>query len=294
MSLFDEYVHPVMSYGAEVWGPQLVTVALSGKASDACERVQLAFMRSLLGVRDTSPTLTVLAECGRMPLAVLWATQTARFVLRLVALDEARIVKQAFRDSMALAAQGDGAGRGRRCWAAEVGDLLSLLGQSEALLHGEMPGELEVEEVRDAAARRPCQRYALDTCGPMVRRYQEEVLGGQVDEVTYAVPAPYLEEVPLRRCRVDLARVRTGCSRLPEDQGRTRGLSRAERPCPCGAGLGSAEHCLLECPLTAVVRGQFASLFPCQQTLAELLGGEEQRRVAQYVEACLALDAWAA
>ena len=294
MSLFDEYVRPVMSYGAEVWGPQLVTAALSGKASDACERVQLAFLRTMLGVRDTSPTLTVLAECGRLPLAVQWATQTARFVLRLVELDDGRIIKQAFKDSMALAAQGGDAGRGRRCWAAEVGDLLSLLGMSEALLHGEMPGELDVEEVRDAAARMHCQRYAPDACGPMVRRYQEEVLGGSVDEVTYAVPAPYLEDVPLRCRRVDLARVRTGCSRLPEDRGRTSGLSRDERPCPCGAGLGSAEHCLLECPLTAAAREQFASLFPRQLTLAEFLGGEEQRRVAQFVEACLALDAWAA
>ena len=75
MSLFDVFVRPVMSYGVEVWGPQLVVAALSGRAPDACEKVHLAFLRRLLGVRDTCCALTVQAETGRLPIAVTWAQQ---------------------------------------------------------------------------------------------------------------------------------------------------------------------------------------------------------------------------
>ena len=257
------------------------------------ERVQLSFLRSLLGVRDTCPTLTVLAETGRLPQAAQWAVQTARFVNCLTDLDDSRVAKQAFMDSLALAGEGGDAGRGRRCWAAEVGEMLATLGVDTAMLRGLPPRELVAAEVRDAAARMHYRRYAPEACGPMVRRYQETVRGEPVSEATYNT-AQFLREVHERGQRVSPARVRTGCSCLPEDKGRTRGLSREERPCPCGAGLGSAEHCLLQCPLTAAVRQQFASLFTPQQTLAGLLGGQEQRRVAQYVEACLALDAWAA
>ena len=289
MALFDEHVRPVMAYGVEIWGPQLMTAALSGRRADACERVQLAFLRALLGVQDTCPTLTVLAETGRLPLAIQWVVQTTRFARRLVGLDDSRVVKQAFRDSLALAAQGGNAGRGRRCWAAEVGELLSLLGQGDALLRGEMPGE-----VRESAIQLHCNQYRPEACGPMVQRYQEEMRGGAVGDSTCRIPASYLKAVPERCSRVPLDRVRTGGSCLPEDRGRILRRAREERPCPCGSPLGSARHCLLECPLTAELREQFASLFPHQQTLAEFLSGEEQRRVAQYVEACLALDCWAA
>ena len=118
MSLFDIFVRPVMSYGVEVWGPQLVVAALAGRAPDTCEKVHLDFLRRLLGVRDTCCALTVQAETGRLPIVVGWAQQVARFVNRLTVLDDSRVAKQAMLDSVALAATGGAAGSGRQCWAA--------------------------------------------------------------------------------------------------------------------------------------------------------------------------------
>ena len=285
MELFDTYVRPVMSYGAEVWAPQLVLQALRGgsKGADACERVHLQFLRSLLGVRDTSPTLLVLSETGRLPLAVQWAGQTARFISKLVEHDESRVAKQAFLDSVELAASGAAAGRGRQCWAAEVGQILDLLGGPK-LCPDQLPNSIDAEQIAQAAADIHYARYHGGSA--MVTRYQAQILGAPVAEDTYG-PASYLGTVPRRRRRV-LARARTGCSDwLAEDTGRTQGLDRAQRGCPhCGAQLQSLQHALMECPRYAALRSEYSDLFLPVTSLAELLGGPDQLRLSSFVERC--------
>lgn len=289
MQLFDVFVQPVMSFGAEVWGPQLVVAALSGKDVGACERIHLSFLRKLLGVSDTCSGLTVLAETGRMPLAVSWAQQTARFLNRLIALDDSRVAKQALMDSAALAAVGGGAGGGRQCWAAEVGVMCGLLGQPSSLISGVLPDTLDIDAVQARAVDLHVQRYRGDAVPPAVARYCGKVLGGAVQAASYT-PASYIAEVPHRGGRATLARLRLGCSFTPEDVGRTQGLSRTERPCPhCAAALGSAGHVILHCPHYSTLRGQFPHLFGEGQSLPHFFGHEDQVAVARFAELCYQL-----
>ena len=58
LRLFDTMVSTVLSYGVEVWGPQLIAAGRECAAT----RLQLSFLRHLLGVRMSTPTLVVLAE----------------------------------------------------------------------------------------------------------------------------------------------------------------------------------------------------------------------------------------
>ena len=48
----------VLSYGVEVWGPQLIAAGRECAAT----RVHLSFLHHLLGVRQSTPSLVVLAE----------------------------------------------------------------------------------------------------------------------------------------------------------------------------------------------------------------------------------------
>lgn len=284
MQLFDEYVRPVMSYGAEVWGPQLVTRALSSGQADACERVHLDFLRQLLGVRDTSPTLAVLAETGRFPIAVQWAVQTSRFVNRLVQLDDSRVAKQALVDNVALVASGQSVGRGRQAWAAEVADMFGVVGGPLSFRWGGLPGQVDIDGVAESAASRHFARYTHASV--MVQRYQEQVLGAAVEEESYG-PASYLH-LPVRRQRRAVARVRLGCSSwLAEDVGRTQRVARGERSCPhCGAQLQSAQHAFFECPFYEEWREEHSDLFTPDMTLAEFYQHGDQQRVARFVEGC--------
>ena len=284
LELFDEYVRPVMSYGAEVWGPQLVARALGGGKADACERVHLSFLRQLLGVRDTTSTLAVLAETGRFPSAVQWATQITRFVHRLVELDDSRVAKQALLDNVALAACGLSVGRGRQAWAVEVSDVFDLVGGPSCFRWGSLPGKVDVDGVAEIAAHTHFARYPHASV--MVQRYQEQVLGAAVTEESYGL-ADYLR-VRDRQRRRAVARVRLGCSTwLAEDVGRTQRVARGERSCPhCGAQLQSAQHALIECPFFDGWREENADLFTPGMTLAQFFGQGDPAGVARFVEGC--------
>ena len=73
--MLDTMVLTVLSYGVEIWGPQIIAAGRECAAT----RVHLSFLRHLLGVRQSTPTLVLLAETAQRPLAARWAKQVARF-----------------------------------------------------------------------------------------------------------------------------------------------------------------------------------------------------------------------
>ena len=70
VQLFDIFVKPVLSYGCEVWG-----VDLLGQHDSAPERVHRWFCRRLLGLPQGASSAVALAELGRWPLYVHWVQQ---------------------------------------------------------------------------------------------------------------------------------------------------------------------------------------------------------------------------
>ncbi len=58
--LFDALLKAVLSYGCELWVDEPATKSL--------EAIHKSFLKSLLGVNDTTPSRIVLAEFGRFPL----------------------------------------------------------------------------------------------------------------------------------------------------------------------------------------------------------------------------------
>ena len=77
--LFDSLVLPILSYASEVW-------AVDEKIGDAAELLHRQFLKHLLGVRDSTANVIVLAELGRFllvkrkenptPLGVITGTRT--------------------------------------------------------------------------------------------------------------------------------------------------------------------------------------------------------------------------
>ena len=91
----------MLLYGAEVWAPQLIA------AGNACmaTRVHPDFLRSLLGVRRSTPELVVLAEAAQL---VRWRTRLARIWISIIAAAEGTLLRCALADNCA------GGGDGRR------------------------------------------------------------------------------------------------------------------------------------------------------------------------------------
>ena len=278
---FKSYVLPTLSYGAEIWAPQLI---LQGRT--ACERVQLEYLRGLLGVRDSTPALIVLAETGQLPLPAYWTLQVARFVSNLQAMGGERVARLAMLDSVALAADTDtGLPLARQPWAAQVSRVLAAAGAPCDLTADE---GVAIPELAEALLERHVASYTHASV--KVQRYIEDVWGGSISAEAYT-PASFLCDVPERRRRVRLAQWRTGSHWMAEETGRWQRLDRTQRPCPhCQAPLEDVRHAVYDCPLYAGLREEYAELFHSPghslPSLAAFLGQARQGRLARFADRC--------
>ena len=106
--LFDTLVRPILCYCCEIW------YVLGGKAAlDDLERIEIGFLKVLLGVQVHTKTLHVLAEFGRYPLHVTWQLQAAHYLGRL---EQMWILKQASDADCRLPE--------KVSWHAKLGELL--------------------------------------------------------------------------------------------------------------------------------------------------------------------------
>ena len=276
-----KFVLPTLSYGAEIWAPQLI---LQGRT--ACERVQLEYLRGLLGVRDSTPALTVLAETGQLPLPAYWTLQVARFVSNLQAMGGERVARLAMLDSVALAADTDtGLPLARQPWAAQVSRVLAAAGAPCDLTAAE---GVAIPELAEALLERHVASYTHASV--KVQRYIEDVWGGSISAEAYT-PASFLCDVPERRRRVRLAQWRTGSHWMAEETGRWQRLDRTQRPCPhCQAPLEDVRHAVYDCDLYAGLREEYAELFHSPghalPSLAAFLGQARQGRLARFADRC--------
>lgn len=89
--LFDTLVRPILCYCCEVW-----SVLGNDTALAELERVQVGFLKFLLGVQMHTKTTHIMAEFGRYPLKLMWQSQSARYLQHLEDLPPDRVLKQAF------------------------------------------------------------------------------------------------------------------------------------------------------------------------------------------------------
>ena len=74
ISLFDSMVTPILLYGSDVWGIY--------EYKDV-DRLQIKFLKHILGVRQQTPNAAVLGEVGCLPLSVLAKIKSFKFWTRL-------------------------------------------------------------------------------------------------------------------------------------------------------------------------------------------------------------------
>ena len=61
LELFEKCVHPILLYGCEIWACEKM---------DVISKIQLRFLKLILGVKVTTPTCMVLGEVGRYPIEI--------------------------------------------------------------------------------------------------------------------------------------------------------------------------------------------------------------------------------
>ena len=258
LRLFDTMVLPALSYGAEIWAPQLIAAGNRCAAT----RIHHAFLRQLLGVRQSTPALVLLAETRQRPLAARWAAPLARFWNSVLDGEEDSLARRALADSCALAEGAQAAQLACKPWAGQVAAALGTLGAAVSL---EQPEPVSVPDLIQAGTDAFHTQLAAAQ-GTRARQYVASTGVGAGDGSSGTRLPSYLLHIPQRSRRRALAQLRTGSHWLAEERGRWQQQQRGERLCLHCAAAGeqhteTAEHAILHCPQSAALRARYASLF---------------------------------
>ena len=278
MRLFDTMVSPVLSYGSEVWAPHMML-----QKTNPCDKVQLGFLRRLVGVRQSTSSLIVYAETGQLPLSVQWGVRLARFWNCLVQAPSGSLVNQAFMASAELARAHSDRG-GHAAWAGRVAEVMD---QNGITLDLQSPQPIPVRHAKQQFLLHFVQQFS-NIEGTKNRTYVNDVRGGIC--IDSHCPAPYLVCIRQRSRRQALAQLRTGSHWLAEETGRWHRVAQQQRSCTyCDTGtVESTKHVIFECSHYASVRSDFTQLFTGlpSQNLISFFGQQDQRAVAAFCKAC--------
>ena len=198
--LFKSLVMPVILYGVQVWGP---TTAHS--TWRMVEAIQKLFLEMELGVKTQTPYALLLAETGILPLEVEALYLTLQYVIRVEALDDSRLPKQAFHTSRASGWYAD------VCRWAQTWDL----SEQEWHIHPKkLRPLLQGKAIRKLwNAPSPRLQYYMRDVNPMVSYEEQEYLRAPIS-------------MALRQM---IARYRLSSHHLEVEEGRWKGIRRQDR-----------------------------------------------------------------
>ena len=74
LRLYDALITPIMSYGCEIWG---------FKEDRDLKKVEIKFLKSILHLPDSTPTMAVRGELGQLPIFLLWKERILKYWNRL-------------------------------------------------------------------------------------------------------------------------------------------------------------------------------------------------------------------
>jgi hypothetical protein len=295
LRLFDVLVAPILSYGCEVWG-----VDLLNRTDSASERVHRWFCRRLLRLPRHVSSAVALAELGRWPLHVHWAQQTARFWNRLLSMDADCPLQWAFQDNLAL--MRDGLDAGSPCWCRKWFTYLQstpthsgFLPWLTALDDAAVVSRAKAAYVATAATGNQHSQEAGEPAATKFSHYLEHVRGKQ--QLEQMAPHLAAAAVPNSQHRCSLTRLRTSCHALRIETDRhlpaAARPARQQRTCRLCASqqVEDEAHMIFHCPLYSHLRFEFADLFtPASCTsLATFLSQQNQSRIAAFIHACFVL-----
>ena len=86
--MFDTCVLPILDYACEIWS--------QGKEHVSIERIQLKFIKMLLGVKSSTANYAIYAETGRFPIFLKQTIKTVKYFVRIQNLKDNMIVKKVF------------------------------------------------------------------------------------------------------------------------------------------------------------------------------------------------------
>jgi hypothetical protein len=273
--LFDALVRPILSFGCEVWGPAFMTAS---RVADA-DRLQLAFIKHSLGVRTSTPTLSIRSELGFSSISDGWLKQILGFYNKIWARPESDLVRIALTESVSY--------RERSMWGSQLNRVIHRMTDKQSTDYLDSIGKFDIDSLlKDkrmkemGALFKDAKDLLLKQGG--VRSVTTEHSRGFKCFVYYRWFSQDGEEHRVHFDSIDrlarkdrfwfhldrrnqiqaVARFRLGAHWLPIETGRFDRIARDQRYCPhCDHEAIGDEWHLFQCPRFQEFRDKYDHLF---------------------------------
>jgi hypothetical protein len=319
--LYRALVEPILTYGAEVWSPDLMP-SLHSTLLAPLQAIQNDFVRGLGGLRRAVPALILAAESGLPPLGEAWLRACSQLWGRASSPPGSQqpLLVHALRADIALTASLP-ATEAHRTWSGALHRALAALvaGDGGAAIHtravadfwhaalaaqrggDDLPTLPRVAPAWEAAIERRWEAAPASTARTLSARaqYREHfAMGGDEHEPEPAFPdrMPWYFRHTSRFAMLAHARslMQVRCCSTPLAACPTN-YAAASPACPrCNGGEEeSVEHVLLDCPATHAIRAdeRFSHLFmgpwPQVARLRTFMHTPHQYALAKFIHACL-------
>ena len=292
--IFDRLVEPVMSYGSQVWGPDVFASKVASEDLysnwSSADKVHISYLRRMAGVGDSCIEV-LLRDFNRTPVMHHWVLLAARWFMALKYMPSDRLAHCAWLADIELVLAGC-----RDCWTYKLLHTMSLLGVIDrntwdpginALVtrHSIMELQLLPKNIKHALQNRMVMRWAamhvdprtapstrVEMCTHAAWVLQLNNEGRSVGSKHLKVCVSFVVQQCLARLRlgghdlqIRLGRMKKPNLRVPRGERFCRlcstdgGLFCAQR-----AGAGSVEdvsHFLLDCPAYGHIRLRYRAVF---------------------------------
>ena len=127
LRLFDILVEPVLSYGCQVWGPEIFAGKLRNPLNLPSEKVHTNYLRIMAGVGNGADKVMLMREFGRYPVMWHWVALATRFWIRAIKMGSHKLVCKALRADIELMLAGC-----KKCWSYYLLQSLTIVGVVQA------------------------------------------------------------------------------------------------------------------------------------------------------------------
>ncbi len=247
LMLFDALVRPILTYGCEIWGVDLLqkkkpSKFLSGQHHMlGCEKVEIKLYKFILGVPTGTSNIGVRTELLRFPIRHFISSQILKFYYRLKLGCTNQLINRFFKNLHELHHN-------------PFSEFLTLLTNAGTDLS--TPNNLR-------SIPKTVNKTISDLQNRIYDRWDEEILDNKKLSVYAAIKDSYdidryTTAINDRHLRKYLTCLRLGCHSLQIEVGRYKNIPREKRMCTLCNSQNIEDEChfLLTCPLYSTLRDE--------------------------------------
>jgi hypothetical protein len=230
IKLFHRFITPIALYGAEVWGMCGRANALKSLEALPAEKVHLSFCKFVLGINRKASNAATRGELGAYPLYVTVVKNIFRYWVRLKSTQPESLLGQAYAVSVAQEKSGS--------WYNTITRICQMCNIDIGMAEEQAIIQALMSDFKTRWTSELQTSSKLDLYNELVTNFSMRA---------------YLTEVPNRKHRQAMAKIRTSAHPLAVETGRytrprVQRIDRICRFCPIGK-TEDEEHFLTVCPI---------------------------------------------